>query len=354
MDDSEQALHGILRLEACSQPVAVTAIYAKCTRAERYPLWDKLRDLADNLETRPCIIGGDFNTILNPRDRSGSESNRKADTLAFAEAIEDCRLVDVGFDGAPFTWAMNNLFERLDRVFINEQWMSVFEATRITNLPRVTSDHGPILVRCKTEVTGEKGRNFRFQNMWLRHEGFRVVVESSWSQPTEAGGLLNLQIKLARLKKVLKEWNRATFGNLQSSAEATIVLAQQAFEADASPTNRCRVNKAIADYILLLKMEDLWRQRAAVRWIKEGDRNTKFYQSWVKQKRARLRIHGILAGDRTITDEREIKDSASNFFQELLAPSALPLADPDLNLILRHPQASDLESLATSPNEHFG
>ncbi|XP_042019057.1 uncharacterized protein LOC121766893 [Salvia splendens] len=157
MDDSEQALHGILRLEACSQPVAVTtAIYAKCTRAERYPLWYKLRDLADNLESRPWIIGGDFNNILNPRDRSGSESNRQAEMLDFAEAIEDCRLVDVGFDGAPFTWAKNNLFERLDRVFINEQWMSVFEATRITNLPRVTSDHGPIPVRCKTKVTGDK------------------------------------------------------------------------------------------------------------------------------------------------------------------------------------------------------
>ncbi|XP_042005801.1 uncharacterized protein LOC121754526 [Salvia splendens] len=162
--------------------------------------------------------------------------------LDFAEAIEDCRLVDVGFDGAPFTWAKNNLFERLDRVFINEQWTSVFEATRITNLPRVASDHGLILVRCKTEVTGEQGRNFRFQNMWLRHERFRGVVESSWSQPTKAGGLLNLQIKLARLKKVLKEWNRATFGNLQSNlkeAEVVIVEAQQAFKADASPTNRC-------------------------------------------------------------------------------------------------------------------
>ncbi|XP_042045568.1 uncharacterized protein LOC121791808 [Salvia splendens] len=245
MDDSEQALHGILRLEAGSQPVAVTVIYAKCTRAERYPLWDKLRDLADNLGSRPWIIGGEFNTILNPRDRSGSESNSQAEMLDFAEAIEDCRLVDVCFDGAPFTWVKNNLFEKLDRVFINEQWTSVFEATRITNLPRVASDHGPILVRCKTEVTGEQGRNFQFQNMWLRHEGFRGVVESSWSQPTEAGGLLNLQIKLVRLKKVLKEWNRATFGNLQSNlkeAEATIVEAQQAFEADASPTNRCRAS----------------------------------------------------------------------------------------------------------------
>ena len=80
---------------------------------------------------------GDFNTILTPGDRAGSDTNRQAEMVDFAETIEDCRLLDLGFDGSEYTWAKNGLFERLDRVLVSEMWARTFEASRVTNLPRV-------------------------------------------------------------------------------------------------------------------------------------------------------------------------------------------------------------------------
>ncbi|XP_041995779.1 uncharacterized protein LOC121745903 [Salvia splendens] len=149
--------------------------------------------------------------ILAHGDRAGSDTNRQAKMIDFAETIEDCRLLDPGFDGAEYTWAKNGLFERLDRVLVSEDWTKIFEATRVTNLPRVSSDHGPMLARCKMVNSPTEGRSFRFQNMWIRHEGFKQLVQEVWDQPTGAGGLLNLQTKLAKCKKALKQWNREFF-----------------------------------------------------------------------------------------------------------------------------------------------
>ncbi|XP_042027200.1 uncharacterized protein LOC121774379 [Salvia splendens] len=250
-NDSDQVLHGRFMCPRLPCPILVSAMYAKCSRGERIPLWDKMREISTTAEGMPWSIGVDFNTILSIRDRSGSDTNRQAEMIDFSEAIEDCRLLDPGCDGSDYTWAKNGLFERLDRVLLSESWTRIFESARVTNLPRVASDHGPVLVR-----------------------------------PTEAEGLLNLQIKLARVKKALKSWNKEVFGNIHSNIrdmDGRIVSAQADFEERPTPENRTEINKSIAEYICLLRMEeDFWRQKATLRWLAEGDKNTRFYQSWVK------------------------------------------------------------------------
>ncbi|XP_042023084.1 uncharacterized protein LOC121770420 [Salvia splendens] len=259
-----------------------------------------------------------------------------------------------GYDGADFTWAKNGLFERLDRLFVNEVWSNAFEATRLSNLPRISSDHGPILARCTIPRPPTRGSAFRFQNMWVRHEGFKSLIQDVWEEPTGASGLLNLQIKLARSKKALKAWNREVFSNIHSNLqemEVRIAQGQADFEADLTPRNRTEINKSIAEYILLLRMEeDFWRQKAALRWLPEGDKNTKFYQSWVKQKRVRLRIHSIHANGREIADETELRNSAVEFFRSLLAPDNPTLVEPDIDLIQELPPTPALMEIHKPPD----
>ena len=179
------------------------------------------------------------------------------------------------------------------------------------------------------------------------------LVEREWNRHTEPGGLLTLQTRLTRLKKSLKLWNKEVVGNLHANpfaAEREVVTAQEAFEPLPNPVSRSQVNKSIAQYILLLKMEEeFWRQKASIRWLKDGDRNTKFYQSWVKQKRARLHIHGIHEGNQFISDDSEVRNSAVRFFQNLLAPEALNLVEPDLSLIHQLPDSTNFERLM--PNQ---
>jgi hypothetical protein len=55
---------------------------------------------------------------------------------AFQQALDDCRLFDLGFSGSKFTWfngrARNEAInERLDRGLANSAWLEVYDLTEV-------------------------------------------------------------------------------------------------------------------------------------------------------------------------------------------------------------------------------
>ena len=54
---------------------------------------------------------------------------------------------------------------------------------------------------------------FRFENMWLKEEGFKEVLRKWW-EGIQVSGLASyiLSKKLKALKPILKNWNREVFG----------------------------------------------------------------------------------------------------------------------------------------------
>ncbi|RVW40207.1 hypothetical protein CK203_078389 [Vitis vinifera] len=80
-------------------------------------------------------------------------------------------------------------------------------------LPRTTSDHFPILLKGGGFRKGPSP--FRFENMWLKVDGFKELLRGWWQ---EAGGRGRASFRLATKLKVLKDkikaWNRDVFGRL--------------------------------------------------------------------------------------------------------------------------------------------
>ena len=67
---------------------------------------------------------------------------------------------------------------------------------------------------------------------------------------------------------------------------------------------------------LLDKNELKWAQKARTNWIFYGDRNTKYFQTIVKQKRAKDRILQLKDGDGNITDNlNEIENILHSHFE---------------------------------------
>lgn len=100
-----------------------------------------------------------------------------------------------------------------DWILLGEHWTTVFEATRVPHLPRISSDNAPFLVRCQALLQIPRP-SFRFQNMWTRHHSFKEDISRAWEADTRFFGMLNIQFKISRIKDFLKRWNRDVFGNI--------------------------------------------------------------------------------------------------------------------------------------------
>ena len=93
--------------------------------------------------------------------------------------------MDLGFQGPRFTWTNKSLAwngpiqERLDSGLGNAKWKLLFPTAEIHHLPRVKSDHCPIMLL--TDPCERKSpKPFRFEQMWLTDPSFPSVVEQGW------------------------------------------------------------------------------------------------------------------------------------------------------------------------------
>ncbi|CAN0829098.1 hypothetical protein LINGRAHAP2_LOCUS1046 [Linum grandiflorum] len=147
--------------------------------------------------------------MLTSRDKQGGADFSLPPAKDFSSCLEQCELFDMGFVGPKFTWRRGTLLERLDRAVINEDWLLRFPESVNRHLPRVKSDHRPILVCTDFDSTSNRlPCPFRFNAAWLSHEDFRRFLDREWRPG--CGAPFSLQV----LQDRLKEWNKNTFGNI--------------------------------------------------------------------------------------------------------------------------------------------
>ncbi|GER43892.1 hypothetical protein STAS_20766, partial [Striga asiatica] len=106
------------------------------------------------------------------------------------------------------------------------------------------------------------------------------------------------------------------------------------------------MHRCHAEYQLRLLMEEeFWKQKAAVRWVAEGERNTRFFQGYVRQKRAKSYIHSIEANGSPLTQEAQIRESAVAHFQTLFTSDRRSLVAPNASFFPTIPPSVDLIGL---------
>ena len=142
--------------------------------------------------------------------------------------IGELGLRDIPLAGGPFTWigGLNSqAASRLDRFLISDQWEDNFSAITQSALPRLVSDHSPLVLEAGGFSSGKSP--FRFENMWLKIDGFKDLVRSWWNGYSVEGYSSHcITEKLKALKKDLKKWNKEVVGNVSfNRAEATSLAA---------------------------------------------------------------------------------------------------------------------------------
>lgn len=92
----------------------------------------------------------------------------------FSNTIQDLGIIELPLQGANYTWSRgeNSIqASRIDRFFlISVEWNEYFKVANQMSLPKVISDHRPIIME-RGHFDG-KPSYFKLENMWLETEGF--------------------------------------------------------------------------------------------------------------------------------------------------------------------------------------
>lgn len=106
----------------------------------------------------------------------------------------------------------------MDKSFDNQLFKVRFLDLFIRVLPRIKSNHHPILVEFNdnNQLAPITTRTFRFEIDWTQHEGFVNLVKNT---QREEGDLIN---RLNSMTMNLKEWNRSIFGNIFQRKERVL------------------------------------------------------------------------------------------------------------------------------------
>ncbi|EOY06956.1 Uncharacterized protein TCM_021518 [Theobroma cacao] len=351
--DPLECLHLKLSLPWLLHPLSATFVYAKCTRQERLELWNCLRSLSSDMQG-PWMVDGDFNTIVSCAERLNGASPHEGSMEDFAATLLDCGLIDAGFEGNSYTWTNNHMFQRLDRVVYNPEWVHFFSSTRVQHLNRDGSDHCPLLISCAT--ASQKGPStFRFLHAWTKHHDFLPFVERSWQVPLNSSGLTAFWTKQQRLKRDLKWWNKQIFGDIFEKLKLAEIEAEKRemdFQQDLSLIIRNLMHKAYAKLNRQLSIEELyWQQKSGVKWLVEGERNTKFFHLRMRKKRVRNNIFRIQDSKGNVyEDPLYIQNSAVEFFQKLLRAEQCDISRFDFSLIPRTISITDNDFLYAAPS----
>lgn len=103
-----------------------------------------------------------------------------------------------------------------------------------------------------------------------------------------------LALSLKQCAADLSSWSHSVFGRIPKQIQVKRKTLQSLFLQDTDGWHGAEINRLRKDLNDLLDSEEIfWNQRSRVQWLKEGDRNTKFFHHRASERRKKSTILGI-------------------------------------------------------------
>nr|XP_045089534.1 uncharacterized protein LOC123497248 [Aegilops tauschii subsp. strangulata] len=274
----------------------------------------------------PILIGGDFNLLRFPNEKSRGRFDDHWPFL-FNAVIDSLDLREVSMIGRQFTWA-NSLpeptYEKLDRVLMDTDWESKFPMVSVRALPRIEaiSDHAPILL-----TTGlprpQHRRKFKIELGWLLRDGFHDMVKEVWEKPVAGPTPIHKwNNKMRALRKFLGGWARHTVGILRKEKlRLSSIIDELEALAEVRPLSEHEIeikSHSNAQIASMLREEELkWYQHSNSQFILKGDANTRYFHGVANGRLRKKIIHSLQQDEGTIEGHEQLKSYITNYYKNL-------------------------------------
>lgn len=269
--------------------ITFTAIYAANTSQERSDLWTELTQLHSTyaLDSRPWLMGGDFNQILHVTEQSVPfDYNNSNAMYQFRDTLLQLGMFDFRYQGPRFSWSnkqqANPLAKKIDRMLMNYGALQSYPHATTFFLAPMISDHSPCLIDLAFQLPRAGTHPFKFLNYLTKHPNFHHMVEEAWSQAgSMCMNLASLCWKLKNIKRELKQLNKDNFSNIQERVQETYRLLQMLqVQSLQTPTAESFLQESILSqkwHFLREIEESYFKQKSRINWLHLGDQNTTFF-----------------------------------------------------------------------------
>lgn len=201
-------------------------------------------------------------------------------------------------------------------------WLEAFPSHRLRTLSTESSDHAPLLLQLQTDV--RTTARFRFEPFWPRMDGFEEVVKQACEHdPGDVDPCRLLDIKLRRTAKALKCWSMRHVGSVRQQ----LVMARELIaELDVAQESR-DLTEAEHNFRAVLKgcclglaslARTMARHRCMVRFLGEGDANTKFFHLHACHRRHKNFIPAVQHDGAWFSAEEAKHDLVYEYYNAIL------------------------------------
>ncbi|KAK9931811.1 hypothetical protein M0R45_019074 [Rubus argutus] len=161
--------------------------------------------------------------------------------------------------------------------------------------------------------------------MWLEHKDFLSFVKDCWCSISAHGCPLTvLQHKLRVLRKALRSWNWEVFGDVHHRVkldlDALAEIQNDIVASGGSDEKFAKETELQANLNDSLRLQEiLWKEKARLRWLSDGDRNTQYFHAMCRARRHRSSITLLQNNDEVIDDPLLIQSHIIDYYADLFA-----------------------------------
>ncbi|XP_071909790.1 uncharacterized protein [Coffea arabica] len=211
--------------------------------------------------------------------------------------------------------------QRLDRILSNAQWNQKFEKAKCTHIKTHASDHSA-LVLDNTPLERNRRKRFFFDKRWLQRDGISDVIKEAWNKSVEGSRTFQVKTKVRNCRIALLKWCNRINKNSRKRIEN---IKEQLDQIQGTSLKSKRKEKATLKLQLKEACRDeemFWSQKARLKWLQEGNKNTQFFHALVNGRRKSNRMHKLQKKDENWTEnEVELGAEIGNYYRQLFTKS---------------------------------
>ena len=291
------------------------------------------------------IIGGDFNTVLDPKlDKKGgsqTQSTAQKETVRIIESLKE----ELGINEPwrrkhpmerRYTWKGKRgneiIHSRLDLWFISDSLYDNIEKVEI--IPSILSDHSAVYLHLKSIPKSDKGKGYwRLNNSFLSEEayinGIRTGAEE-WQAECEQ--FTDERMKWEYVKYKIRQFSiqygiekAKTKHDKEEELENTLNKLEKEEDSNNNPERAAWLTDRIANVRADLAELNRYKTeglilRSRCQWYESGEKSNKYFLNLESRNKLKTTMSKLQRDDGTMTtDTKEILNMQKDFYENVYA-----------------------------------